>query len=572
MVLTGNLGTASGTTTQTAILTVPKLDLLAATKTNDADVKNNYTLLSDQPLANGDSNQAVQNYDSNGNTLLLTTLNNVDSNTLGLISISNAQTDFPTVANPVSITLPATITAPIAAPQPNGGPSIPASSGTFGLGIDARLSNVVEINGDLWVARTVLDTTTNTDAIAWYEISLTTDKVTQSGVISSPSLFFYYPSIAVNSTGDVVIGFNGSSTSQFISSYVSIGTTSAGVTTFSPPTLVQSGQGVFDGNSLTVPTGAPTPLWGDQSVTVIDPSNPDGFWTFQQISDEPNSKSFNNWAIQATDIVVQSPSVTLTVTGPTPPSTPPKLGVLGDSLSAGDVTGTTPGWVSDVTTNGPFVLPPGGNQAADGATVANLASEISALPAGLNYTTVIIGGNDAVNLVEGNETAATYLSTVVNDVENALATLETDGDHPVVATVPDIFDTPLIVQEVANLNISTAQVTAFKSVIQEANSEIAEFALAHGIPVIDLYAATDALLTTPLTIGGVNFSVPQLFSSDGFHPSPIIQGLLGNMVIDAVDLAYGTGLAPITDQQLLTDVGDTATVTGPTYFNLAPIF
>ena len=260
----------------------------------------------------------------------------------------------------------------------------------------------------------------------------------------------------------------------------------------------------------------------------------------------------------------------MTVTGPTPPSTPPKLGVLGDSLSAGDVTGTTPGWVADVTTNGPFALPPGGNQAVDGATVANLASEVSALPAGLNYTSVIIGGNDAVNLVEGNETAANYLSTVVTDVENALATLQTDGDHPVVATVPDIFDTPLVQQEVTTLGLTTTQITADKSVIQEANAEITEFALAHGIPVIDLYAATDALLTAPLTLAGVNFTTSQLFAPDGFHPSAIEQGLLGNMVIDAVDLGYGTGLAPISDQQLVTDVGDTATVTGPTYFNLAP--
>ena len=151
-----------------------------------------------------------------------------------------------------------------------------------------------------------------------------------------------------------------------------------------------------------------------------------------------------------------------------------------------------------------------------------------------------------------------------------IATLQTDGDHPVVATVPDIFDTPLIQQEVTTLGLTTTQITADKSVIQEANAEITEFALAHGIPVIDLYAASDALLTAPLTLAGVNFTTSQLFAPDGFHPSAIEQGLLGNMVIDAVDLGYGTGLAPISDQQLVTDVGDTATVTGPTYFNLAP--
>jgi len=81
------------------------------------------------------------------------------------------------------------------------------------------------------------------------------------------------------------------------------------VTTFKAPSLLQAGQGIFLGNGLTpdnvgAPPAPAPPLWGDYSATVVDPSNSNNFWTFQQISDEPNSRITNNWAVQATEIIV----------------------------------------------------------------------------------------------------------------------------------------------------------------------------------------------------------------------------------------------------------------------------
>ena len=195
---------------------------------------------------------------------------------------------------------PAALPEPIEAPQANNGPPIATTTETVngadanggvngngttqnnafdaGLvsdGIDQRLSNVVEINGDLWVAETVLDasntSTANpqgTDAIAWLEIKLTTTNgvvtaasVIQDGLITSkgtsePNLFFYFPSIAVNASDDVVIGFEGSDATHFISSYTAVGTTNLGVTTFTIPTLLKQGQGVFQGLDLGIEPGA----------------------------------------------------------------------------------------------------------------------------------------------------------------------------------------------------------------------------------------------------------------------------------------------------------------------------
>ena len=253
--------------------------------------------------------------------------------------------------------------------------------------IDQRISNVVEINGDLWVAQTVLDSTNTsvanpngTDAIAWWEISLASDTVIQGGLISSkgtsnPNLYFFFPSIAVNAADDVVIGFEGSGTTQFISSYTAVGTTNLGVTTFTVPALLKSGQGVFIGdevgesvgnkfyNGLAAepgpigpvatpagPTGAtantPTSqvqdggldvvLWGGYSATAIDPTNPDEFWTFQSFANAQSSGDTQTWGVQATRVTVDLPAVSLSVSGPLPVSTPQALGIVGDDLERGD--------------------------------------------------------------------------------------------------------------------------------------------------------------------------------------------------------------------------------------------
>ena len=42
------------------------------------------------------------------------------------------------------------------------------------------------------------------------------------------------------------------------------------------------------------------------------------------------------------------------------------------------------------------------------------------------------------------------------------------------------------------------------------------------------------------------------------------------MVIDATDLGYASGLTPLSNQTLLANVGDTDSVTGPTFLNLSP--
>ena len=196
----------------------------------------------------------------------------------------------------------------------------------------------------------------------------------------------------------------------FISSYTAVGTTNLGVTTFTIPTLLKQGQGVFQGLDLGIEPGAigptatppgpqaagddPPPqvdrrgglnviLWGGYSTTVIDPSNPDEFWTFQSFADAQTQGDVDTWGVQATRVTVDYPAVSLAVSGPLPVSTTQSIGVLGDDISTGNgsATGEQPNWVTQLSTpatgstTAEFTVPVGANEAAVGATTANLSAQ-----------------------------------------------------------------------------------------------------------------------------------------------------------------------------------------------------
>ena len=375
------------------------------------------------------------------------------------------------------------------------------------------------------------------------------------------------------------------------------------MTTFTAPAILASGTGVYTGIESGVepgfigPTSTPptapnasgsipppevqrgglnVALWGGYSATVVDPSNPNAFWTFQQITDSQFSSDTNTWAVQATRISIDQPAITLSVSAPAAAVTPLRLGVMGDDLSAGSTTDPSPGWVAQLKASGDFTVPVGANQAVDGALAAGLASqlpEMQTLAASLNYTAIMIGENDALALVKGTETAAQYTSNI-EGIESTLSTLQTQApnDHLILVTVPDIFVTP----EVEGMtSLTAATIAADKTIIQTANAAITQYAVTHGIPVIDLFAAYDGLLKSgSLSLGGVTFTSTSttnpLFASDTFNPSAVVQGLIANMVIEAADVGYAADLTPLSDEQLLTNVGATATVTGTTYDNLTP--
>ena len=120
-------------------------------------------------------------------------------------------------------------------------------------------------------------------ALRWYQINPDAPSLVQFGTVADPVRSFFMPSIAVNSSGDMALGFTGSSASEFASVYATGRKSSfpAGVT--GAPVLVHPGQGPY-----TFLDFQGVSRWGDYSVTGVDPVDDQTFWTVQQFALSPN--------------------------------------------------------------------------------------------------------------------------------------------------------------------------------------------------------------------------------------------------------------------------------------------
>src|SRR5207253_3258707 len=71
---------------------------------------------------------------------------------------------------------------------------------------DSRIgSYAYKVGNSIWAVH--LTTSSGRSAIRWYQINATTNAITQSGTIGDANHDYIYPSVAVNASGTVVIGF-----------------------------------------------------------------------------------------------------------------------------------------------------------------------------------------------------------------------------------------------------------------------------------------------------------------------------------------------------------------------------
>jgi uncharacterized repeat protein (TIGR01451 family) len=158
-------------------------------------------------------------------------------------------------------------------------------------------ANIILRNGTFWGAHTVDNG--GRAALRWFQIDAQTNVLLQEGLIADDELEFYYGSIAVNEFNDVVIGFSGSSEAQFVSSYAVLGKTVGGITTFGEPLLLKAGVADYFQDF-----GTGRNRWGDYSATVIDPTDPFTFWTFQEFVSAENI-----WSTQITQLKIVRPEI-----------------------------------------------------------------------------------------------------------------------------------------------------------------------------------------------------------------------------------------------------------------------
>src|SRR5262249_20773841 len=132
-------------------------------------------------------------------------------------------------------------------------------------------------------------------AVQWYRIRASDHTLLEQGMISDPSLDLFYPSIAANQYGAVVIACNGSSSSSYVSCYVYAGQTVNGHTTFGDAVRLKSGVVSYhDLYEILYEMFLDTPWysrWGDYSTLSVDPDDPTQFWAEQMYPSDIDESS-----------------------------------------------------------------------------------------------------------------------------------------------------------------------------------------------------------------------------------------------------------------------------------------
>jgi hypothetical protein len=120
--------------------------------------------------------------------------------------------------------------------------------------------------------------------------------IVQSGILDGGvGVHHYFPSIAVNSANDALVGFSRSNTSRFVEGVYTgrLGTDPPG--TMRPIAVLKGGLDSYEKRF----TGTRI-RWGDYSASVVDPSDDVSFWTIQEYAEldvgpGPNDDRWGTW-------------------------------------------------------------------------------------------------------------------------------------------------------------------------------------------------------------------------------------------------------------------------------------
>lgn len=150
---------------------------------------------------------------------------------------------------------------------------------------DARIMNVIYRNGSLWTAQNAFLPAGNPmrTAAQWWQF-LPGGTVQQFGRVDDPAgtVFYAYPTIAVNKHNDALLGYSRFSANQFASASYSFRFGADPGNLLRSDTLLKAGEATYYKTFNDVPN-----RWGDFSNTVVDPSNDLDFWTIQEYASSP---------------------------------------------------------------------------------------------------------------------------------------------------------------------------------------------------------------------------------------------------------------------------------------------
>lgn len=330
--LSGDLFDASGNSVGPTLVSIPKAGLLASTPSISGRVSFGIMSYSArgmilQPAVCMDGSEAGNVVGTDGLGFNFNT-GSFETDTVLVAStvLTPGTSGGATLGNAVLFSVPG-FTAPPDPTQPDGSQNLDDGDSRFSASIFC-------VGGVLFATHSTQ--VAGRAAVRWYRIAASTYTLLESGTLSDPNLDFFYPSIAANTNGTVVIGYNAAGQGTYVSCYAVVGQTVNGVTTFGSPLLLKSGLASYQNVD-----SSGTSRWGDYSATCVDPADPSRFWTLQTF---PTGAT--TWKPQITELLTSPLQLTVT------PS-PGQLMVSWTSLSTGFQleTAPTPNSVSWVPVN-----------------------------------------------------------------------------------------------------------------------------------------------------------------------------------------------------------------------------
>jgi hypothetical protein len=286
--ISGDLFDISNNLVGSILISIPKADLLGAspsvaglTRFANLSVASRGVVLQSAVALDGSGSGNILSTASLG--FDLATGNFVTNTSLVTFVVQNAAGPGNATLSSANYLTVLDYTAPLDPPQPDGTTNLSDGDARFG-------ATVYRVGGTLYA---VHNTEVNgRAALRWYRISADAATVLESGTISNPVLDLFYPSIAANTNGAIVIACNGCSLTNFVSCYAMVGETVNGVTTFGNLLLLQAGAASYQDG-----TGSQESRWGDYSTTTVDAADPTSFWTIQMYPADAST-----WATQVTQL------------------------------------------------------------------------------------------------------------------------------------------------------------------------------------------------------------------------------------------------------------------------------
>jgi hypothetical protein len=249
------------------------------------------TLFSDP---DGGSQAPAATYDNNLATLYLVEDLNGSFNGKGYLRISTVSGDVGSESYSGGTATP-NVTSPWAEFPPNGDDFAPQLGSAQKIqNNDARILNVVYRNGSLWAAQSAFlpDTAPTHTAAQWWQLS-PNGTVQQFGRVedTNGALFYAFPTIAVNSQSDVLLGYSIFAADQYAAAGYSFRGSGDAANTMRSSITLKAGEAAY----YKTFSGTRN-RWGDYSATVVDPVNDLDMWTIQEYASSPDfGNGDNRW-------------------------------------------------------------------------------------------------------------------------------------------------------------------------------------------------------------------------------------------------------------------------------------